>query len=62
MIPTAKLRWVDRLGGDGVKPVNKDDMYVRVLQQWWEVDFHADTGFIKTTYGEWRDVELGEET
>ena len=59
MIPTAKQRWVDRLGGDGVKPVNKDDMYVRVLQQWWtSVEVFSDVH----EYGEWRDVPLEEET
>jgi hypothetical protein len=63
MIPTAKLRWVDRLGGDGVKPVNKDDMYVRVLQQWWSAQ-SLDLGFgtIEIGKGEWRDVPLEEET
>ena len=61
MTPTAKLRWVDRVYGIGVTPMDREGSYVRVLQQWWEVDFHADTGFIKTTYGEWRDVPLEEE-
>ena len=60
MTPTAKLRWVTRLGGDGVKPVNKDDMYVRVLQQWWVVTEVHDGEVMEE--GEWRDVELGEET
>jgi hypothetical protein len=54
MTPTAKLRCVDRVYG-------REGSYVRILQHWWEVDFHADTGFIKTTYGEWRDVPLEEE-
>ncbi len=58
MTPTAKLRWVTRLGGDGVKPVDKDDMYVRVLQQWW---IDEDTEIDGTFEGEWRDIPLEEE-
>ena len=59
MIPTAKLRWIDRLYGVGVLPADREGMYVRVLQQWWtSVEVFSDVH----EYGEWRDVPLKEET
>ena len=68
MIPTAKLRWIDRLYGVGVLPADREETYVRVLQQWW-IKVRPDTtlneavfGAVEPEDGEWRDVELGEET
>ena len=63
MTPTAKLRWVDRLYGVGVLPADREETYVRVLQQWWsEQSLDLGFGTIEIGKGEWRDVELGEET
>jgi len=63
MTPTAKLRWVDRLYGVGVLPADMEETYVRVLQQWWSAQsLDLEFGMIEIGKGEWRDVELGEET
>ena len=53
MTPTAKLRWVKKFYEAGVVPAYRDETYGRVLQQWWSCE--------DGSYGEWRDVELGEE-
>lgn len=53
--PTAKLRWVERLG---VPILNDDDTHtqcvIHILQQWWAPD--VPSYMVDTTQGEWRDV------
>lgn len=51
MIPTNKLRFVQRPKFEPDGPP-----FIRVLQQWWEFDD------LPGGSGEWRDVELTEET
>jgi hypothetical protein len=60
MIPTAKLRFVERL-----VPMPEHGGYlktVRILQQWWDnpYDFGDDTGEPRVN-GEWRDVPIEKE-
>ena len=55
MIPTPKLRFVERpvvIGYDGGGAIARS---VRILQQWWQdIDFNPSSG-------EWRDVPLEKE-
>jgi hypothetical protein len=60
MIPTPKLRWINR-------PIPNFSLRVeRVLQQWWEQDNSINMGWgdipINTPKGEWRDVPIEKET
>ena len=72
MIPTPKLRFVERDTGTfeqyDVKVTERRGTEVcyrpktiLVLQQWWEVAFHDDRKNEYVTYGEWRDVPLEKE-
>jgi hypothetical protein len=58
MTPTAKLRWVDRVYGIGVTPMDREGSYVRVLQQWYDDSDDAPENWRD---GEWRDIPLEEE-
>lgn len=57
MRPTTRLRFVEREAREyyetGVARVFKN----RILQQWWEDEFHYDES-TKDRAGEWRDVPL----
>lgn len=50
LIPTAKLRWVER-----GTTIGNDPNVPRILQQWWAEDL---PGYMRAeAKGEWRDVE-----
>jgi hypothetical protein len=62
MIPTSKLRFVER----EVFIFVVTPKTIRVLQQWWQTNNTINLGFggdipIGETKGEWRDVPLEEE-
>jgi len=61
MTPTNKLRWLNKFetvepyeGSGGKRPV-------RVLQQWWE-DQSTDVFWVNGNRGEWRNVEVVNES
>lgn len=61
MIPTPKLRFVERdsysrNGEHFVMPLK-----IRVLQQWWQVEDIAYAWHTNVPDGEWRDVQLEKE-
>ena len=64
MIPTSRLRFVERLVS---VPVQGDFVVtyktVRILQQWWEKDIASQytAAIAGDSSGEWRDVPLEEE-
>jgi hypothetical protein len=68
MIPTPKLRFVERtvqVPFQDYKNVTESKT-VRILQQWWQTNNTINLGFggdmpIGETKGEWRDVPLEEE-
>ena len=56
MIPTAKLRFVERKSTAWeTADIFQTTRTVKVLQQWWE-DKNGDLASGITLYGEWRDV------
>ena len=61
MTPTNKLRWLNKF--ETVEPYecSGGKRPVRVLQQWWEAPTH-DTYYVDGNYGEWRDVEVVNES
>jgi len=63
MIPTTKLRFVERkifVPFENYKDVVQPKT-VRILQQWWEVEQNIIDRAAGKTHGEWRDVPLEEE-
>ena len=54
MIPTPKLRFVERV--IAVPATDGEGRKVRVLQQLWEYTFHDKVEPDKFAFGEWRDV------
>lgn len=62
MIPTCKLRFVERHIESGYIGTQLVHRSARVLQQWW-AEHAVGLGFAtgETGKGEWRDVELQEE-
>ena len=62
MIPTPKLRFVERI----VSINETTGKRVRILQQWWQTNNTINLGFggevpIGETKGEWRDVPIEKE-
>ena len=57
MIPTSKLRFVER----DVFIFVSTPKTVRVLQQWWQPEYNILDMVVDKKAGEWRDVPLEEE-
>jgi hypothetical protein len=61
MIPTPKLRFIERpvvIGYDGGGAIARS---VRILQQWWAAQGASDNEVKYELNGEWRDVPLEKE-